>query len=92
MATTTPGSPKTLVHRQSPAFRKIMGRLARRIRRLRNEHGWTVEGAAERFGVEPAHVRRIESGKANPSLAVLVSIAGALGLTVSELLEEHPKP
>ena len=38
------------------------------------------------FGVEPAHVRRIESAAANPSLAILISIAKALDLTVSELL------
>lgn len=47
---------------------------------------WTVEQAAEAYRVEPAQVRRMESGKANPSLAVLTSIASALSLPVSELL------
>jgi transcriptional regulator with XRE-family HTH domain len=55
---------------------------------MRREHGWTIEQAAERFGVEPAHVRRIEGADANPSLAVLVSIARAFGLAVSDLLRE----
>lgn len=62
--------------------------LARRLRELRTERAWTIEEAAERIGVEPAHVRRIESGAANPSLAVLVSIAHAFGMPLSELLAE----
>lgn len=62
--------------------------LARRLRELRTARDWTIEEAAERIGVEPAHVRRIESGAANPSLAVLVSIAHAFGMRVSELLAE----
>jgi transcriptional regulator with XRE-family HTH domain len=37
-------------------------------------------------------VRRIENGDANPSLAVLVSIAGALELSVSALLEVASRP
>jgi transcriptional regulator with XRE-family HTH domain len=66
--------------------------LARRIRDLRAARGWTQETAAERIGVEPAQVRRIEAGRANPSLAVLVSLAAAFGLTASELLAPVPGP
>ena len=64
-----------------------MARLARRIRELRKERGWTVEHSAERFGVEPAHVRRLEQGNGNPSLAILVSIAHAFDLQLSKLLD-----
>jgi len=53
---------------------------------LRAARGWTVEAAAERIGVEPAYVRRIEAGTANASLAVLVSVAHAYGLALHELL------
>jgi len=63
--------------------------LGRAIRTLRSERGWTVEEAAARFRVEPAFVRRIESGRTNPSLAVIVSIATALGVGTSELLQEE---
>ena len=83
---------KTLLHRQTPAFRQASRRLARRVRALRQQKGWTQERAAERIGIEPAHVRRIEAGKANPSLAVLVSVARAFGLTVPELLADAPGP
>lgn len=80
------GTPKTALHRQQPGFRKVTKILARRVSRARAERGWTIEQAAEHFGIEPAHVRRIEGEIANPSLAVLCSVARGLGLTVSELL------
>jgi transcriptional regulator with XRE-family HTH domain len=60
--------------------------LGHKVRELRLDLGWTVEEAAERFGVEPAHVRRIEAGRTNPSLATLVSIAIGLGTDVVSLL------
>ena len=80
------GAPKTAQHRAAPRFRRVATLLARRVRELRAARRWTQEVAAERMGVEPAQVRRIESARANPSLAVLVSAASAFGLTVSELL------
>jgi DNA-binding XRE family transcriptional regulator len=85
------GSPKTLLHRQSPAFRRQAATLARRLKALRKERRWTIERAAEKFGIEPAHVRRVEGAHANPSLAVLVSVARAFGLSVSALLEGHER-
>jgi DNA-binding XRE family transcriptional regulator len=79
---------KTLHHRQSADFRKLAAQLGRRVRQLRQEHAWTVEEAAERFGIEPAHVRRIEAGRTNPSLATLLSIAHALSAELPDLLTE----
>jgi transcriptional regulator with XRE-family HTH domain len=84
-------SPKTLHHRETPRFRRLARVLARRLRDLRTGRGWTIEQAAERMEVEPAHVGRMESGAANPSLAVLASVAHAFGLTVSELLRPEPR-
>jgi transcriptional regulator with XRE-family HTH domain len=81
------GTPKTATHRASPRFRRVAAQLARRVREQRAARKWTIERAAEHFGIEPAHVRRIESANANPSLAILVSIAAAFGLSVSALLE-----
>ena len=80
------GTPKTAQHRALPRFRRVAASLAQRVRELRAARRWTQEVAAERIGVEPAQIRRIESARANPSLAVLVSVAAAFGLAVSELL------
>ncbi len=63
-----------------------IARLGRRVRSEREARGWTLEQAAEKFAVEPAHVRRLEAAKANPTLSVLVSVASALGTTPTELL------
>lgn len=69
-----------------------MKHLAARLRELRAERGWTQEVAAERIGVEPACVRRLEAGTVNPSLAVLVSVAHAFGVRVGDLAGEDIPP
>jgi ribosome-binding protein aMBF1 (putative translation factor) len=80
------GTTKTAHHRDSATFRRVVVLLGRRVRKLRQEREWTVEEASERFGIEPAHVRRIEAGRTNPSLATLVSIAHGLNTDVISLL------
>lgn len=80
---------RTRHHRETAAFRRAVRALARNVRALRRDRGWTVEEAAGRFDVEPAFVRRIESGSTNPSLALLVSIASAFGLAAADLLREE---
>lgn len=79
---------RTRHHRETREFRRVVRALAQRVRDLRNERGWTVEDAAERFGVEPAFVRRVEAGRTNPSLAVVVSIAKAFGIRIADLMSE----
>lgn len=56
------------------------------MRSLRRARLWTIEQAAERFGVEPAYVRSIERGGTNPSLAVIVSVATAFEMLPRDLL------
>jgi transcriptional regulator with XRE-family HTH domain len=56
------------------------------VRTLRRTEGWTIEDAAERFGIEPAYVRSIETGRTNPSFAVIVSIAEAFEKRPGDLL------
>ena len=75
--------------RESAAFRRVAVQLGHRVRTLRLELGWSVEKAAERFGIEPAHVRRVEAGRTNPSLATLVGIAHGLSTDVVGLLGER---
>jgi transcriptional regulator with XRE-family HTH domain len=90
-ASTRDGIPKTAHHRESAAFGRVAAQLGRQLRERRQKLGWTVEEAAERYGIEPAHVRRIEAGRTNPSLATLLSIADALSAELSELFQE-PSP
>jgi DNA-binding XRE family transcriptional regulator len=90
VASSRSGITKTAHHRQSAAFGRVAAQLGRQLRERRARLGWTVEEAAERYGVEPAHVRRIEAGRTNPSLATLLSVAEALSVDLSELFAEPP--
>lgn len=81
-----PTTPKTQHHKERAAFQLQAHRLAGRVRAERAARGWTIEQAAERFGVEPAHVRRIEKGTTNPTLSVIVSIARAFSVSTSSML------
>lgn len=88
---TPPRPSKTRHHQESVAYRKTAAHLGERVRALRETRGWTVERAAEKFGIEPAHVRRIEGAHTNPSLAILVSIARAFNVHVADLLGDRAR-
>lgn len=81
MATT-----RTLHHQQTPEFRDAAALVGQKVRRLRLERGWTVDEAAKRFQVQQHYVFVVERGTANPSLAILSSIAKAFDMSVPELL------
>ncbi len=89
-----------MARRTSPSRRSTASRsdhepnlrvLAARFRRLRIERGLTQRAAADLIGVGPPVVRRIEGAVGNPSLAVLVSVARAFGVTLGYLLEKRGK-
>jgi transcriptional regulator with XRE-family HTH domain len=69
--------------------------LAPRLRDRRRTGGLTLEAAARRAGLSPAHLSRLESGLRQPSLPVLLGLARLYGTTVSDLLGEtaaEPNP
>jgi len=61
--------------------------LGRRIRSLRNAKKWTLEELGEQADTNHKHIGEIERGQQNPSFAVLVKIAGALGIDLPELFK-----
>jgi len=61
-------------------------RLGRRIHELRARRGWTQDALADRAGVSKAMISKVERGENNPTLVVAAKIAGALGLTMSQLI------
>jgi transcriptional regulator with XRE-family HTH domain len=73
--------------RRSPQLRRGLRRLARRLRALRRERGLTQEEAAHRAGVDAKHFQEIEAGRINVTMATLLGIAGAFGMSLSELLQ-----
>ena len=58
-----------------------------RARQIRQDHGLTLEGLAERSGVSRAMLSKVERGERQPTLVTAVRIAGGLGVTLSQLME-----
>jgi transcriptional regulator with XRE-family HTH domain len=61
-------------------------RIARNLKQLREARGLTQEQLAKIAGVPRATWTNLESGSANPTLSVLHRAAGALQVTIEELL------
>lgn len=64
--------------------------MAPQLRALRRSSGLTLEAAAARAGLSPAHLSRLETGRRTPSLPMLLALARIYGTTVSDLLGEVP--
>lgn len=73
---------------------QIAAQIAARVRAERARRGWTLDELAARSGVSRRLIVRIEQADANPSLASLLKLAVALGITLTELItsqtEERP--
>ena len=64
-------------------------KLGEKVRRLKIERGYGTRELARMADVSEETVQKIESGSnCNPTLATLGKIAGALGVGVTDLLEE----
>jgi transcriptional regulator with XRE-family HTH domain len=63
-----------------------VGERLRAIRRLRRA---TLKTVADRAGLSESFLSQVERGRANASVASLKRIAGALGVTVSDLFEPN---
>jgi transcriptional regulator with XRE-family HTH domain len=60
--------------------------LGQAVRELREEHGLSQEGFADRVGLHRTYVGSIERGERNVGLDNLLRIAAALGMTGADLL------
>jgi transcriptional regulator with XRE-family HTH domain len=60
--------------------------LAATLQAARQAHGLSVSALAERAGVSRAMIGKIERGDAQPTAVLLARLAGALGMTLSELV------
>lgn len=64
--------------------------VAPRLRDLRRRGGLTLEAAARLLGLSPAYLSRLETGRRQPSLPMLLALARTYQTTVSDLLGEAP--
>ena len=65
---------------------ELSERLGENVRQLRQVRGKTQQQMAKLSGVPRATWANLESGNANPTLGVLHAVAGALGVSLEELL------
>jgi transcriptional regulator with XRE-family HTH domain len=65
---------------------KLLLRLGHRIRKLREQHGWTQVEMAEKVGLDRSFLADVERGKRNISIRNLYVIAKGLRKSLSQLL------
>ena len=66
----------------------LPGRLAINVRQLRQARGSTQQQMAKLASLPRATWSNLESGQANPTLAVLHAASAALGVSLEELFSE----
>ncbi len=64
----------------------VQDTLSANIRQLRRARGLTQEQLAKASGVPRATWAHLESGSANPTLAILIRVAAALQVSIEELI------
>lgn len=65
----------------------VQQQLGRRVKQLRQKFGVTQEALADRSGLHVTYIAGIESGRRNPSLNSLASLAKGFGISLPELME-----
>lgn len=70
----------------------IYATLAGQLRLRRLQAGLTLEALADSAGISTSFLAYLETNKKKPSLATVAKLATALGIPVSELLNEKAVP
>lgn len=65
----------------------IRQRLAKNLRTLRLQKGWSQEAFADEAGIHRTYVSDLERGARNPTIIVVDKLAAALGVTPGRLLD-----
>jgi transcriptional regulator with XRE-family HTH domain len=70
-------------HALEPLWREVLGS---RLRALRTDRGETLAQTAERAGISPQYLSEVERGRKEPSSEMIAALAGALDITVADLM------
>lgn len=73
---------------EETAHRRAFGA---RVRQIRVARGWTQEELCERAEVHRSYLAAIETGGRNPTLDVIVRIAGGLRVPIADLFSLNDK-
>ena len=67
-------------------MQQVLLALGKRMKNLREKHGFSHEAFADHCGLHRTAISLIERGKRVPSLTTLLTISSGFGVSVSELL------
>lgn len=65
----------------------VRGRLAKNLRQLRLDKGWSQEVFAEEADLHRTYISDLERGARNPTITVVDKLAAALGVSPGRLLD-----
>lgn len=65
--------------------------IGRRLRAARHDRGWTLDELAGRSGMSASTLSRLESGKRQASLELILPLTRALGIRIDDLLPGAPR-
>lgn len=75
-----------------PDIERTVSQLGAKVAAARAERGWSLAQLAQRAGVSPAAVHKIEKSGMTPTIASLMKIAAALGKSVAFFVDEPATP
>lgn len=67
----------------------ISSKVGKQISQIRESKGWTKKQLSSYADISTTYIGELEIGKKNPTIVVLEKIAKALGVSISELLQEE---
>ena len=68
-----------------PLWREVLGS---RLRALRTDRDETLAQTAERAGISPQYLSEVERGRKEPSSEMIAALAGALDISVADLMAD----
>lgn len=74
------------------AYKRIQKRISRNLRRIREGLGMSQQEVAAHCGMATQQYSKIESGKANVTIATLAQLTDRLNLDIVELFEPPDVP
>jgi transcriptional regulator with XRE-family HTH domain len=66
--------------------------IARTVKALRTEHGWSLDQLAARSGVSKGVLVALEQGKSNPNLTTIARLSDAFGVPATLLVDVSAAP
>jgi transcriptional regulator with XRE-family HTH domain len=66
---------------------KILKRFGKHLEKIRISKSLSLRRLADNADVDFSQIHRIEKGKTNPSLTMLIALSEGLGITLQELID-----